>query len=58
MASLGLSFLIPALILMSTSSVLLVLAVFVCLAGLLAERWLFFAEARHVVRFFQANKKD
>ena len=28
------------------------LAAMVCLAGLLAERWLFFAEAQHTVRLY------
>jgi DMSO reductase anchor subunit len=31
----------------------MVVAVLACLAGLLVERWLFFAEAQHVVRVFQ-----
>ena len=30
-------------------------AFFICLAGLGAERWLFFAEARHVVRLFHGD---
>jgi len=35
----------------------MVLAVFAALAGLLAERWLFFAEARHVVRLFHGDQR-
>jgi len=28
-----------------------------CLAGLLAERWLFFADARHTVRLFHGDPR-
>jgi DMSO reductase anchor subunit len=28
-----------------------------CVAGLLAERWLFFAEARHVVRLYHGARQ-
>jgi DMSO reductase anchor subunit len=28
----------------------------VCLAGLIAERWLFFAEARHTVRLYHGER--
>ena len=28
-----------------------------CLAGLLAERWLFFADAKHTVRLFHGERR-
>ena len=28
-----------------------------CLIGLLAERWLFFAEARHTVRLYHGDRR-
>jgi DMSO reductase anchor subunit len=31
-------------------------AAVLCLAGLLAERWLFFADARHTVRLFHGDR--
>jgi DMSO reductase anchor subunit len=33
------------------------LAAFVCLAGLLSERWLFFAEAQHTVRLYHGARR-
>jgi DMSO reductase anchor subunit len=33
------------------------LASFVCIAGLLVERWLFFAEAEHVVRLYHGQQR-
>jgi DMSO reductase anchor subunit len=45
-------FLLP-LILLLTLEDAAPLAVLVCLAGLLVERWLFFAEARHTVNLYQ-----
>ena len=32
-------------------------ASFVCIAGLLVERWLFFAEAEHVVRLYHGQQR-
>jgi DMSO reductase anchor subunit len=51
------AFLLPLVLLAFAHSAVLVIASLLCLAGLLAERWLFFAEARHVVRLFQAEQK-
>ena len=50
----GLGFAAPLLILASDTraAVPLAVAAIVCLLGLLAERWLFFAEAEHVVRLY------
>jgi len=36
----------------TTNAAVAWLAAIVCLAGLLAERWLFFAEAQHTVRLY------
>ena len=36
---------------------LLGLAWLIMMAGLLLERWLFFAEARHVVRLYQGEQR-
>jgi len=49
--ALALGFLFPALLVWVAPS-WLALAAVCCLAGLLVERWLFFAEAQHVVRVF------
>ena len=53
-AAVGLGFALPRLILASgtRAAVPLAVAAIVCLLGLLAERWLFFAEAEHVVRLY------
>jgi DMSO reductase anchor subunit len=53
-AAVGLGFALPLLILVSgtRSAVSLAIAAVACLLGLLAERWLFFAEAEHVVRLY------
>ena len=56
-ASLALAFALPLMLLYVGGVVLMVLAVFAALAGLLAERWLFFAEARHVVRLFHGDQR-
>lgn len=47
-------FLLPLTILVAgkTSTAALAIAALICLLGLLAERWLFFAEAEHVVRLY------
>jgi DMSO reductase anchor subunit len=49
--SLALAFALPLLVVIFAPS-LTVLAALACLAGLMVERWLFFAEAQHVVRAF------
>lgn len=36
---------------------ILVVAWVIMMAGLLLERWLFFAEARHVVRLYQGDQR-
>ena len=53
-AALTAGFVIPAAWILSgaASAPLACLAAIVCLAGLLAERWLFFAEAQHTVRLY------
>lgn len=59
LAALVLGFVLPAVAL--TSSTLsvraLTFAAVSCVAGLLAERWLFFAEARHVVRLYHGARQ-
>jgi sulfite dehydrogenase (quinone) subunit SoeC len=51
-----LGFIVPVLLLLiSTSPVLVWLAALLSLAGLLCERWLFFAEAQHVVRLYHGQ---
>jgi len=57
LASLTLAFALPLLLLWTGGVLLMVLAVIATLAGLLAERWLFFAEARHVVRLFHGDQR-
>lgn len=47
-----------ALLLAAGASVLAVqVAMVVCMIGLLAERWLFFAEARHTVRLYHGDRR-
>ena len=50
------AFLVPMLLVLSGGGILLLIAAIATLAGLLAERWLFFAEARHVVRLFHGDQ--
>jgi len=52
-----LAFLVPFLLLLSGSSTLIVIAALLTVSGLLVERWLFFAEARHVVRLFHGDQR-
>lgn len=52
-----LAFLVPLLLLLSGSSTLIVIAALLTVSGLLVERWLFFAEARHVVRLFHGDQR-
>jgi sulfite dehydrogenase (quinone) subunit SoeC len=52
----SLGFALPLLILLlSTSTVAVWIAVLCSLTGLLCERWLFFAEAQHVVRLYHGQ---
>lgn len=51
------AFLVPFLLLLTASSNLIVIAAVLTIAGLLLERWLFFAEARHVVRLFHGDQQ-
>ena len=59
LAALVLGFVIPAVALTSSglSVRALAFAAVSCLAGLLAERWLFFAEAQHVVRLYHGARQ-
>ncbi|MCC3862076.1 dimethyl sulfoxide reductase anchor subunit family protein [Pseudemcibacter aquimaris] len=50
-AALGCGFIIPA-ILLFIGFPLTILITVICLMGMMAERWLFFAEAEHVVRLY------
>jgi len=50
----GAGFLIPLVIIVLFDDAA-PLAAIVCMAGLLAERWLFFAEARHTVNLYQTR---
>ncbi len=51
-----LAFVVPFVLVSMNSNALMVLAALVALAGLLVERWLFFAEARHVVRLYHGDQ--
>jgi DMSO reductase anchor subunit len=50
------SFVLPALVIASLPDALLGAAL-ACLAGLFAERWLFFAEARHTVNLYHGTQR-
>ncbi len=52
-----LAFLIPFFLILSGSSTLTIIAALLTVSGLLVERWLFFAEARHVVRLFHGDQR-
>jgi len=54
-----LGFVLPALWLFSglRGYAIAVVVVVLCLAGLLVERWLFFAEARHTVRLYHGDRR-
>lgn len=56
LALLVLSFVLPAIILLIWPVASAVAAVS-CLLGLMAERWLFFAEAKHVVRLYHGEAR-
>ena len=57
--SVVLGFVLPLAVLISETKTPIPLAVagFACLLGLLAERWLFFAEAEHVVRLYHGASR-
>lgn len=54
---LALAFVVPFLLLLTANVALTVIAALLVIAGLLVERWLFFAEARHVVRLFHGDQR-
>lgn len=54
--ALGAAFGVPVLVLLMAPEAAF-LAVVACLAGLLVERWLFFAEAEHVVRLYHGQQR-
>ncbi len=54
---LAMAFIVPFLLLLTANSNLIVFAAIIAIAGLLVERWLFFAEARHVVRLFHGDQQ-
>lgn len=54
---LALAFIVPFLLLLPANTALTVIAALLVIAGLLVERWLFFAEARHVVRLFHGDQR-
>ncbi len=56
LAFVSMSFLIPAIVLLTWPAAG-TLAVVSCLLGLAAERWLFFAEAKHVVRLYHGESR-
>ncbi|MGB0468871.1 MAG: dimethyl sulfoxide reductase anchor subunit family protein [Pontibacterium sp.] len=51
------AFVVPFLLVLTSNSILLVIAALLAVAGLLVERWLFFAEARHVVRLYHGDQR-
>jgi DMSO reductase anchor subunit len=56
LVALAAAFVVPILVLLLAPHAA-VLAVVACLAGLLVERWLFFAEAEHVVRLYHGQQR-
>ena len=56
-AMIGLAFIVPFLLLWSSHPLAILLGALVCIVGLLIERWLFFAEARHVVRLYHGDAR-
>lgn len=56
-AMVALAFALPCLLLVQGPALAALLAVLLCMAGLLLERWLFFAEARHVVRLYHGDAR-
>ena len=59
LVSVVLGFVLPLAVLMSgiNTPIFLTVSGFACLLGLLAERWLFFAEAEHVVRLYHGASR-
>ncbi len=51
------AFIIPFLLMLMADKWLITLAALLAVAGLLIERWLFFAEARHVVRLYHGDQR-
>ncbi len=49
--ALGCGFIVPAILLYMVFSIDILITI-ICLGGMMAERWLFFAEAEHVVRLY------
>jgi hypothetical protein len=49
-------FVLPFLLLLLTSTIAIITAAVLAIVGLLIERWLFFAEARHVVRLYHGEQ--
>ena len=58
-AALALAFGLPALVMVAGArgAMLMATIALVCIVGLLAERWLFFAEARHTVRLYHGDAR-
>ena len=57
-AAIALGLLVPAaLVLLATSTAVDVVALLSSAAGLVAERWLFFADARHTVRLYHGDAR-
>jgi DMSO reductase anchor subunit len=58
MAAVGVGFVAPAaLLVQGHGTAVAVLALFLALAGAFVERWLFFAEAQHVVRLYHGQNR-
>ena len=56
-AAVALGLVVPAaLVLLATSTAVAVVALLSSAAGLVAERWLFFADARHTVRLYHGDR--
>jgi len=51
LAAVGCGFILPALLLFIGFPLTPIITL-ICLGGMMAERWLFFAEAEHVVRLY------
>lgn len=52
-----LAFVLPLGLILMGSKWLVAIAAISCISGLLVERWLFFAEARHVVRLYHGDQR-
>ncbi|MEH6813132.1 MAG: DmsC/YnfH family molybdoenzyme membrane anchor subunit [Motiliproteus sp.] len=51
-----LTFIVPFLLVLTAGTAMVAIAALLAVAGLLVERWLFFAEARHVVRLYHGDQ--